>query len=72
MTVQAYGLRLLQIERAYLAPAPDAARKVAALLATCDRFLFAPELGLRLMHPPIANDARAQRLVGRMGIVPAG
>jgi hypothetical protein len=72
VTVQAYGLRLLQIERAYLAPAPDAARKVAALLATCDRFLFAPELGLRLMHPPIANDARAQRLVGRMGIVPAG
>lgn len=72
VTVQAYGLRMLQVERSYLAPVPDAAGKVAALVNTCDRFLFAPKLGLRLMHPPVANDALAQRLVGRMGIVPAG
>ncbi len=72
VTVQAYGLRMLEAERSYLAPVPDAVGKVAALVNTCDQWLFAPKLGLRLMHPPIANDALAQRLVGRMGIVPAG
>ena len=72
LTVQAYGLRLLQIERAYLAPVPEAAGKIKRLLETCDRLMFAPKLGLRLIEPPISNDAVAQRLVGRMGIVPAG
>jgi hypothetical protein len=72
VTVQAYGLRMIHIERPYLSPVPDKAAKTAALLTTCDTLLDAPKLGLRLMHPPISNDPLAQRLVGRMGIVPAG
>lgn len=72
LTAQAYGLRLLQIERGYLTPVPEGAAKIKRLLETCDRLMFAPKLGLRLIEPPISNDAVAQRLVGRMGIVPAG
>jgi hypothetical protein len=72
MTVLAHGLRMLRIERGYLTPVADAAGKVAAILATCDRMMFAPKLGLRLLHPPIANNDLAVRLVGRMGVLPAG
>ena len=72
LTVMAYGLRMLQIERDYLAPVPDAAAKISAILRTCDSRMFAPQLGLRLFSPPISNDETARRLVGRMGIVPAG
>lgn len=72
LTVLAYGVRMLQIERGYLTPVPEAAAKRNAILKTCDDRMFAPELGLRLFAPPIANDAEARRLVGRMGIVPAG
>jgi hypothetical protein len=72
LTVQAYGVRMLQVERDYLTPVPDAPAKIAAILKTCDERMFAPELGLRLFAPPIANDETARRLVGRMGIVPAG
>jgi hypothetical protein len=60
------------MERPYLTPVPDAAARTAAILRTCDDRMFAPKLGLRLFAPPIANDAAARRLVGRMGIVPAG
>lgn len=72
LTVQAYGLRLLQLERAWLTPIPEAAHKIAAILKTCDEMMFDPQLGLRLLHPPIANNAAACRLAGRMGILPAG
>lgn len=72
ITVLAYGLRLLQLSRDWLAPVPGAEAKIAALLRTCDEYMFSPKLGLRLLHPPIANNAEAVRLVGRMGILPAG
>jgi hypothetical protein len=72
LTVQAWGVRMLQIERPYLTAVPDAAAKIAAILKTCDARMFAPELGLRLFAPPIANNETTRRLVGRMGIVPAG
>lgn len=72
LTVMAYGLRMLQTDRPYLTPVPDAAAKIAAILRTCDELMFAPQLGLRLFSLPIANDETARRLVGRMGIVPAG
>lgn len=72
LTVLAYGLRMLQLDRPYLTPVADAAGKIAGILATCDGMMFAPKLGLRLLHPPIANNANAVNLVGRMGIVPAG
>ncbi|MEI8241683.1 MAG: hypothetical protein WCI17_00300 [bacterium] len=72
LTAQAYGMRLLQVERDYLTPVADAAGKAARLLDTCDRLLFDPKLGLRLIEPPVSNDEVARRLVGRMGIVPAG
>ena len=72
LTVLAYGLRMLQLERGYLTPVPEAAAKMNAILKTCDGRMFAPKLGLRLLSPPIANDAIARQRVGRMGIVPAG
>ena len=72
MTVLAYGVRMLQLQRDWLEPVADAAGKISAILRTCDRYMFAPKLGLRLLHPPIANNAEAVRLVGRMGILPAG
>lgn len=72
LTVLAYGLRMLQLERGYLTPVPGAAAKMKAILKTCDGRMFAPKLGLRLFAPPIANDEIARQRVGRMGIVPAG
>ena len=72
LTVLAYGLRMLQTERGYLTTVPDVAAKMNAILKTCDDRMFAPKLGLRLFSPPISNDETARRLVGRMGIVPAG
>ncbi len=72
VSAQAYGLRMLQIERDWLDPVPGAAARIAAILATCDRMLFDPKLGLRLLQPAIANNETACRLVGRMGVLPAG
>jgi len=72
LTALAYGLRMLQIERDYLAPVPKVTEKIRGLLATCDKFMFSDKLGLRLLTPPIACDENARRLVGRMGVVPAG
>ena len=45
----------------------SAAGKIAGILATCDRMMFAPKLGLRLLHPPIANSALAVRLAEAEG-----
>lgn len=72
MTVLAYGLRMLQLSRDWLEPVADAPDRIAAILRTCDRYMYAPKLGLRLLHPAIANNAEAVRLVGRMGVLPAG
>jgi hypothetical protein len=72
LTVLAYGVRLLHMQREWLTPVDGAEAKIAAVLRTCDRYMFAPKLGLRLLHPPIANNETAVRRVGRMGIVPAG
>jgi hypothetical protein len=72
VTVLAYGMRMLGLRRDWLEPVPDADGMIAAILRTCDGWMFAPKLGLRLLHPPIANNAEAVRLVGRMGILPAG
>jgi hypothetical protein len=73
ITVLAYGLRMLQTERDYLTPVPaGCAAKIRGLLATCDETMFAEKLGLRLLNPPVACDENARKLVGRMGVVPAG
>ena len=72
MTVLAYGVRMLQLSRDWLEPVAAAGRMIAAILRTCDRLMYAPTLGLRLLHPAIANNAEAVRLVGRMGVLPAG
>jgi hypothetical protein len=72
LTVLAYGVRMLQLTRAWLEPVVDAGRMIAAILRTCDRLMYAPTLGLRLLHPAVANNAEAVRLVGRMGVLPAG
>jgi len=65
-------VRMLQLPRDWLEPVVAAGRMIAAILRTCDRLMYAPTLGLRLLHPAIANNAEAVRLVGRMGVLPAG
>ena len=45
---------------------------MAQLLAGVDAALFDERLGLRLFHPPMANNPRTLALVWRMGILPAG
>jgi cellobiose phosphorylase len=69
---QAYCLNMLLEEREYLDPVENRDVIVQALLKTVDRLMYSDRLGLRLFHPPIANNEVSRRLVGRMGIVPAG
>lgn len=69
---QAYCLNMLLEEREYLAPVADRDGIIQALLQTTDQLMYSDRLGLRLFHPPIANNEISRRLVGRMGIVPAG
>jgi len=72
LTVQAFCLEMLRIERNYLAPVPERDRKVAALLQTVDQVMYDPKLGLRLYNIPIGNNQIALDYVGRMGVVPSG
>lgn len=72
LTSMAYGLALLLIERDFLPPVPDRDRRIRALLETVDTLFYDPKLGLKLYTIPIANDEKARRLVGRMGILPCG
>jgi hypothetical protein len=72
LTVQAYGLGMLCTERAYLEPIPGGQAMTRSLLETVDTLFYKEQLGLMLFSSPIANSPQAVRLVGRMGIVPAG
>ena len=72
ITAQAYGLQMLRLERDWLEKVPTCEKKVAAIFKSCDKLMFDNKLGLRLFNPPIANNETACRLVGRMGVVPAG
>jgi len=72
LLTQAYGLKMLLTDREYLEPVPGAQTLVREILATTDNLLFDDRLGLRLFNPPIANGELSRKLVGRMGVVPAG
>lgn len=72
LTAQAYGLALLSTRRPYLHTDPYAAHKIAALLAGVERLFYSPQLGLRLLSAPVANNEWAVRYVGRLGLLPPG
>lgn len=69
---QAYGLQMLLTERPWLKKPARQAEMVRALLKTTDSLFHDKELGLVLFSAPVSNNANAVRLVGRMGVVPAG
>lgn len=69
---QAYCLKMLRASRPWLEPVADGEKLVRELLEGVDRALFDDRLGLRLFHPPMANNRQSLELVGRMGVLPAG
>lgn len=71
VTANAYGLKMLTLERDYLTPIPEADAMIRAVLAAFDS-LWDPQLGLPLIAPPVANNPAAIRLAGRMGMLPPG
>lgn len=71
VTANAYGVKMLTLERDYLTPIPEAGAMIRAVLAAFDR-LWDSQLGLPLIAPPVANNAAALRLAGRMGMLPPG
>lgn len=72
LSSQAYALRMLLTDRDYLTPVPGRDEMVAKVLKTADTLFYREKLGLVLFSEPIANNARAIALAGRMGVVPAG
>ena len=69
---QSYCLAMLCTERDYLPPVPGAKEMIAKVLATTDRLFFDPKLGLVMFSAAMANSEKTCRLVGRMGVLPAG
>ncbi len=72
LLTQAHCIPMLLKERAYLEPVKYGAEMLKELLQTADRTLYDRELGFKLFSPPISNDENSLRLVGRMGMIPAG
>jgi len=72
LNAQAYALEMLLTQRAYLTPVPGTEAVVARLLRTVDRLFFDEKLGLMMFSKPMANNAHAVALCGRMGLVPPG
>ncbi len=71
VTANAYGLKMLTLERDYLDAIPEADAMIEAILTAFDD-LWDSQLGLPLIAPPVANNPKALRLVGRMGMLPPG
>ncbi|MDI6774692.1 MAG: hypothetical protein QME60_04755 [Verrucomicrobiota bacterium] len=69
---QAFALEMLITKRPWLEEVPNANAMIARLLRTVDRLFYDPKLGLVTFTRPIANNARAIALAGRMGVVPTG
>ena len=72
LAAQAYCLRMLGTDRDYLRPVENARRIIDEVLRTTDRLFFDAKLGLVMFTRPIANNAAARAMVGRMGVVPSG
>ncbi len=72
LLTQAHCIPMLLKERAYLEPVKNGTAMLKELLQTADSALYDKELGFKLFSPPISNDENSLRLVGRMGMIPAG
>ncbi|GAT32607.1 hypothetical protein TSACC_21006 [Terrimicrobium sacchariphilum] len=71
VTANAYGIKMLTLEREYLTPIAEVNAMIRSILSAFDR-LWDSQLGLPLIAPPVANNPTAIRLVGRMGMLPPG
>ena len=72
LNAQAYALEMLLTRRPYLTPVPGTDAMVSRLLRTVDKLFFDEKLGLVMYTKPIANNAMAIALCGRMGVLPPG
>lgn len=71
VTANAYGVKMLTLERDYLTIIPGADAMIRSVLSSFDN-LWDPQLGLPLITPPVANNPTAISLAGRMGMLPPG
>ena len=69
---QAYCLNMLCTDRDYLQPVPASEEMIRKVLKTTDSLFYRDKLGLVMFSAPMANCEKTTRLVGRMGVLPAG
>ncbi len=72
LLTQAHCIPLLSTKREYLDGIKNSESMLKQLLRTVDEVLYDRELGFKLFSPPISNDGNSLKLVGRMGMIPAG
>lgn len=72
LTVQAYGLEMLNTKRPWLSEIPGSGAMARKLLATVDKVCFNPRLGLVMFSMPMGNNQETLDCVGRMGVLPSG
>ena len=72
LLTQAHCIPLLMKKRGYLEEVKNGSGMLKQLLRTVDAVLYDKELGFKLFSPPISNDVNSLKLVGRMGMIPAG
>lgn len=70
-TANAYGLKMLILERGYLEPVSGVSSMVEAILKNADA-AWDKQRGLPLVDTPVPNNALALKCVGRMGMLPPG
>jgi hypothetical protein len=63
---------MLLLDRPWLKLPKGRDRMVRRLLETTDELFFDDRLGLIMFSAPVANNPRSVRLVGRLGVFPAG
>ncbi|MHC4916462.1 MAG: GH36-type glycosyl hydrolase domain-containing protein, partial [Planctomycetota bacterium] len=69
---QAYGLRMLLIDRIWLKKPRRRDEMVRKILKTTDELFYDEKLGLMMFSAAVANNQRSVDLVGRLGIFPSG
>lgn len=72
LCANAFGLAMLLTQRDYLTPIADSPDMVGKIVQMAKELFYDPKLGLLLFTRPIPNTPDALRLVGRMGMIPAG
>ena len=72
LAAQAYCLQMLNTRRDYLSAVDGGRQIIDEVLRTTDSLFFDAKLGLVMFTSPIANNAAARAMVGRMGVVPSG